>query len=146
METEEKPTTAFVLSFIGAIFILIGGAIVAVAGAIVAVLFPGVGLALAGAAIVCGLLTLIGAIMLYVNPNQRQTWGIIVIVFSILSLFFCLGGFIVGLILGIIGGALAISWKPTKEVPSQVKRICPSCGRVIEEDIKFCPHCGKELQ
>jgi len=27
-----------------------------------------------------------------------------------------------------------------------VKRICPSCGRVIKEDVKYCPHCGKELQ
>lgn len=146
MGTEEKPTTAFVLSLIGAIFILIGGAIVAIVGAVVAIALPGLGLALAAAAIVCGLLTLIGAVMLYVNPNQRQMWGIIVIIFSILSLFFCLGGFIVGMILGIIGGALAISWKPTREVTSQVQRICPGCGRAIKEDVKFCPHCGKELQ
>jgi len=146
MGNEEKPTTAFVLSLIGAIFILIGAAIVAAVGAIVAVLFPALGLVLGGAAIICGLLTLIGAIMIYVNPNQRQLWGVIVIIFSIISLFFCLGGFIVGMILGIIGGALAISWKPTKEMPSQIQRICPSCGRVIKEDVKFCPHCGKELQ
>jgi heme/copper-type cytochrome/quinol oxidase subunit 2 len=27
-----------------------------------------------------------------------------------------------------------------------VKRICPQCGRVVKEDVKYCPHCGKELQ
>lgn len=134
------------MSLIGAIFILIGGAIVATAGAIIAAFVPGVGLAIVGVAIVCGLLTLIGAIMLYVSPNQAQLWGIIVIVFSIISLFFCLGGFIIGMILGIVGGALAIAWKPTRETPPQIKRICPNCGRVIKEDVKFCPYCGKELK
>jgi len=48
MGNEEKPTTAFVLSLIGAIFILIGAAIVAAVGAIVAVLFPALGLVLGG--------------------------------------------------------------------------------------------------
>jgi len=26
-----------------------------------------------------------------------------------------------------------------------IKRICPNCGRVINEEVKFCPHCGFKL-
>ncbi|MEM4545186.1 MAG: DUF6114 domain-containing protein [Nitrososphaerota archaeon] len=34
------------------------------------------------------------------------------LIFSIISLV-SMGGFIIGAILGIVGGALAIAWKPT---------------------------------
>src|SRR6266699_3105134 len=43
------------------------------------------------------------AVLLRLKPNQRQTWGILVLVFSILG-FFGFGGFIVGSVLGIVGG------------------------------------------
>ena len=49
--------------------------------------------------------------MLYTNPGSRSIWGILIIVFSVLS-FFGFGGFIIGAILGIIGGVLALRWKP----------------------------------
>jgi hypothetical protein len=92
--------------------------------------------------------------MLYVNSEKSKTWGVIVLVFSIISLFFGLGGFIVGMILGIIGGALGIVWKPsapsapavTPVATQPITRVCPQCGRVLSEDVKFCPHCGKALE
>ena len=151
MATQEKPTAAFVLSLIGAIFILIGGLVVAAAGAIVAELGFAAGAVLAGLALICGIVVLISAIMLYVRPEQKVAWGVITIIFSIASLFFCLGGFIIGMILGIVGGALGIAWKPSPPaapVPAEapIKRICPKCGRVITEDVKFCPHCGQTLE
>lgn len=31
------------------------------------------------------------------------------------------------------------------QTPQQIRRICPQCGRVIDENVKFCPHCGKQL-
>jgi hypothetical protein len=49
--------------------------------------------------------------MLYRNPLQKKAWGIIVLVLSIISIVTG-GGFIIGLILGVIGGALSLSWKP----------------------------------
>jgi len=61
---------------------------------------------LASAAVV-----LIGAFMLYFRPTQAKMWGIIILVLSILAIFRL---DILGFILGIIGGALAIGWKPTK--------------------------------
>ncbi len=145
---KEKPTTAFVLAFIGAIFILIGGILMAAVGALVAELFPVVG-ALLALGLVIGIIVLISAVMLYVNPEHKVAWGVITIVFSIISFFFnILGGFIVGMILGIVGGALGIAWKPSPPVaPSPpIKRICPKCGRVITEEVKFCPHCGQALE
>jgi len=28
---------------------------------------------------------------------------------------------------------------------ARVTRVCPSCGRVVDPDAKFCRHCGKAL-
>lgn len=62
--------------------------------------------------IVSGVIVLIGALMLYSRSKQAHTWGILVLVFSIVSLV-GMGGFVIGAILGIVGGALAMAWKPT---------------------------------
>ncbi|OLE91410.1 MAG: hypothetical protein AUF79_04760 [Crenarchaeota archaeon 13_1_20CM_2_51_8] len=60
-----------------------------------------------------GALVIIGAVMLYGHPFEKDLWGAIVIAFSILSLLGGMGGFIVGLVLGVVGGALALMWNPT---------------------------------
>ncbi len=62
--------------------------------------------------VVSGIVVLIGALMLYSRPKQVHMWGTLVLIFSIISLV-SMGGFIIGAILGIVGGALAIAWKPT---------------------------------
>jgi hypothetical protein len=49
--------------------------------------------------------------MLHIKPAKKKVWGILILVFSIPSVITG-GGFIIGFILGIIGGALAISGKP----------------------------------
>lgn len=60
--------------------------------------------------IISGILVLIGALMMYYKRSeQAKTWGIIVLIFSIIALFGGGGGFLIGTILGIIGGVLAIS-------------------------------------
>jgi hypothetical protein len=61
--------------------------------------------------LVCGIIVLSSAIMLRFMPSQRQTWGILMLVFSILS-FFGFGGFIVGAVLGIVGAIMILRWKP----------------------------------
>jgi hypothetical protein len=58
--------------------------------------------------VLCGLMT-------WVTPNLRLFYGILgslVAVYSLIGLN--LGGFVLGLILGIIGGALAIAWTPVQ--------------------------------
>lgn len=67
------------------------------------------GLSLLG--LVSGILVIIGALMLNTRPAEHTTWGTIILIFSIISLL-GMGGFFIGAILGIIGGALALSWRP----------------------------------
>lgn len=88
--------------------------------------------------IVAAIVVIVGSYMIHAHPERHRGWGIIILVFSIL------GG---GGILGIIGGALAIAWKPTPTPApiTAITRICPKCGRVLKEDVRFCPYCGNEL-
>ena len=143
----EKPTAAFLLSLIGGIFVLLGGLIVAAIGATLTFFLGGIGgiIGLVGA--LWGILIIVFAVMLNSNPNNHTTYGVLILVFSLLSWFGSIGGLFLGFILGLIGGILAIVWSPPAQTPPQapITRICPSCGRVISEDTKFCPACGKQL-
>ncbi|MEM3737243.1 MAG: DUF6114 domain-containing protein [Candidatus Bathyarchaeia archaeon] len=58
-----------------------------------------------------GVIVLLGASMLYRNPSQKRLWGIVISVFSTLSIVVG-GGVIVGFVLGVVGGFLALTWKP----------------------------------
>jgi uncharacterized protein DUF6114 len=61
--------------------------------------------------LICGIIVTMSAVLMRLKPGQRQTWGILVLVFSILG-FFGFGGFIIGSVLGIVGGILTLRWKP----------------------------------
>ena len=58
-------------------------------------------------ALICDALVLFAAIMLRTKPENKKAWGILITVFSIPSVITG-GGFIIGFILGIIGGVKAI--------------------------------------
>jgi len=57
-------------------------------------------------AVVFAVLILLGAVLIYL-PGKETIGGVIVLVFSILSILTG-GGFLAGFILGIVGGALAL--------------------------------------
>jgi hypothetical protein len=58
--------------------------------------------------ILCGLLLLF-------SPEQRPFYAVIAVVLSLASwLTSNLGGFILGMVLGLVGGALAFAWSPVK--------------------------------
>jgi len=57
---------------------------------------------------VSGAMVLFGAIMMNIQPRNTYIWGIIVLIFSILG-FVGMGLSTLGSIIGIIGGALALS-------------------------------------
>jgi len=143
----EKPSTAYILSLIGGIFVLIGGILVAVVGAALTFFIGGIGGLLGILGIVWGILIIVFAVRLNSNPESHATSGALIIVFSILSWFGSFGGLFIGFLLGLIGGILAVAWSPSAAAPTQppITRICPNCGMVIAEDTKFCPHCGKQL-
>jgi len=112
----ERPTAAFVLSLIGGIFILIGSLIVStlagvVGGAMMLIPFLGgfgallIFLGILG--VILGIIIIIGAIMINSgDPSRVRIGSILVLIFSILSLFTTNGGFIVGFILALIGSIL----------------------------------------
>jgi len=55
----------------------------------------------------CGAIIIGTSIMMYKIPAQSRIWGAFVIVFSILSMLE-MGGFLIGGIIGLIGGSMAI--------------------------------------
>ena len=76
--------------------------------------------------VVFGAIVIISAIMLNSKPREHSTWGMLIVIFSVLSIFGgAMGGFGVGLVLGLIGGILGITWKPTE---SQIKNDLPVTG------------------
>lgn len=121
---ETYPRTAYLLSLIGGILILFFSLIYAAILAVFASLFAAVGFGLgAGIAIALAILALFfGIIILYFalqlkrSPQQSRTYGILILVFSIIS-FIGGGGFYIGAILALIGGILAIIWTPPHPAP-----------------------------
>ena len=65
------------------------------------------GLSLVG--LVSGAIILISAFMLNMRPFEQNIWAILIIVFSVIS-FLNMGGFMIGGILGLIGGSLAYGY------------------------------------
>lgn len=63
-------------------------------------------------AVVCGVIVLMSAILLQVQPHQHTVWAIVIIAFSIIS-FVGMGGYFVGAILGIVGGAFVLATRQT---------------------------------
>ncbi len=132
MSSKESPFVAHILSLLGGIFILLG----AVAGLMFTPFWFGemmdsrwmgggggmmrsdgfvsiftLGFLLVG--VVAGIIVIIGAVMMNLHPEQHMTWGTIVLIFSIVSFIGVgIGGFVIGALLGIAGGALALSWRP----------------------------------
>jgi len=58
--------------------------------------------------IVSGIVLILAAGFLYVRPEQRASWGVLILVVSALGLFLGMGGFVAGII-GLIGGLIAVT-------------------------------------
>jgi hypothetical protein len=138
MSYEERPTIAVILSIIGGALMLLGGSIAFVMLAYHDGNFgmmDGLGGMMGGyrdmmggfgfpygimsglmlVSLVSGVLVIVGAVMINIHPSQSYTWGIIVLVFSIIS-FVGMGGFLIGAVLGVVGGVLALTWRPKSKV------------------------------
>jgi len=119
----KETNTAYLLSLIGGVLILVGsltmfgcgiGACgIGFMGSMMSYMIGSFGLLgffnyMSVIGIVSALIILYGAFMLKNKPNEGKTWGTLVLVFSLISLL-SMGGFLVGSILGIIGGIFALS-------------------------------------
>lgn len=133
---KEKPTAAFILSLVAGVFIILGGGAMSMMASYFGrygdqygygmmgrnwggMMGTGFGMwgfafgAMGVLGIIFGVIVIISAIMLNSKPEQHSTWGSLIVLFSVLSIFgSAMGGFGIGLILGLIGGILAITWKP----------------------------------
>ena len=124
---EKRPTAGFVISLIAGILILINGLSVSVLGFLgisisvlgvlsVSVLrvlgilrvlaVPLLGAIVMPLAPVFGILVIVGAVLMYRGPTTAG--GVLVILFGLLSIVIG-GGFIIGTILAIVGGALGLA-------------------------------------
>jgi len=124
------PGAAFIISLIGGIIILIGGALsmsygfsgsssnAGVYGNLGLPASPPMGsgsgsMWLGVLGVVFGIIVIISAVMLTHRPEQHLALGTAIVIFSGLSIVqSAFTGFSSGLVLGVMGGILAIIWKP----------------------------------
>lgn len=162
--SQNVPTTAAVLTLVGGIFVLLVGLALAALGSILSFFIGGLaGLFFIG--LILGILIIIFAILLFVKPEMRKIWGILIILMAILTLPFDLGGAGIGFILSLIGGILAITYKPPIMMgqpmmgqpmmgqpmppppPGTAPGVwtCPACGGAVNPQNRTCMSCGKTV-
>jgi len=130
MQNAEKPNVAFILSLVGGLLIFVGSAVSIVWFSVGSAPFGGYWgmmggwhgmtgsygfaydylLVLSVLGLVCGVMVVVGGFMLSLRPLEHVTWGVLILVFSAVS-FASMGGWFVGAILGVAGGALAVAWR-----------------------------------
>jgi len=138
LTSQTTSTAAFILSLVGGILILLGSVVTWMWLASDGFNFGGMmngfghmmggyqdmmdGFGFAGGfmmglpfiGVVSGIVVIMSAIMLNAQPAAHLTWGTMILAFSVIS-FMGMGGFWIGALLGIAGGALAISTRPAQK-------------------------------
>ena len=123
-----RPVGAGVLTILGGCFILLGGFAFALVGAVLAVLgFPSEVFLLG---LLVGFLTIVLGFVMLAVPSGHAVWGILAIVFALVSLLVAFGGFLIGFLLTLIGGILAVTWKRPvdRTITVEARRLPPSGG------------------
>jgi hypothetical protein len=178
-QIENKPTAAFVLSIIGSVIGIIVSLALFALGAIAYSTVSALGslygsyysdyaagalgwgfavyFAFGAWCLISSVLVMVFAIKLNANPIEHTKWGALILVFSIIGL---------GTLFGLIGGILALVYKPTpigatpqyapqqqyygpptqpvSYTPTPQMRVCPQCGTQMQSNVRFCPNCGKQ--
>jgi len=117
---QNKPTGALVLSLAAGILILIDGAYSSLTASFFTIIFDPTDLIFLN---VPGVIVIPAFLLLLRKPSHKIALGAAILVFSVFS-FIKGGGFLLGFILGIGGGALAVLWKPvTRSTLKTTKRV-----------------------
>jgi hypothetical protein len=112
------------LSVLAGILILIGGALIAFDNSAISPTFGYLAtggtsatgttvMAIGIIGIIMGLVVVLSGVMISSKPDKAKMWGAVAVVLSILSWFTAVGGIVVGFILGLAGGIMAIRFKPS---------------------------------
>ena len=108
---EEYPKTAYILTLVGAILALVIGIPLSLLGAMISVVNVGAGIICVILPLLGGILGIVAAILMK-NPEKVKMAGGL----AILAAF--LGGYgVISFILMLIGGIMALTWKPPAKVP-----------------------------
>ena len=59
-------------------------------------------------AVICGVIVMMGAILLTIQPHQHVIWAIVILAFSLVS-FVGMGGYFIGATLGVIGAVFELT-------------------------------------
>ena len=116
-----KPVRAILLSLAGGLVVLASG----VAGVYVPELAVFAPAMLAAVGLISGTFILVGALGLWMVPRRHMQWGLIVVLSSVPSLL--IGGgllgvlFPIGFMLSLVGGILALQWKPRPMAPPTLR-------------------------
>lgn len=78
--------------------------------------FGGYGYIMGLSGLVLGVGIISASIMLNRKPSEHGFWGFLIIVLSAMSMMGGMGGMGIGLLLGIVGGILAVLWRPSNQV------------------------------
>ena len=134
---EGKPVAPFILGLIAGIFILLRAIVMSMFAFSTAIMMGSMGGTMSGmmsnmyagmsmgmmmgfapaltvVGIASGVMVILGSVMVYTHPSESQLWGAIILAFSVVSIIGGMGGFLVGLVLGVVGGVLALTWPTVK--------------------------------
>lgn len=153
---ESRPVNAFILSLLGGLFMLVGTLL----GLVFAPSYvtygppytyvPSYYYPFLVTSAISGIVVLLAAALIYTRPSMHVAWGVIVLALSATSTVGAVTGYyalfgIVGAVLGVLGGAMAIAWRTASwAVPGGVgpARMCPGCGRYVPMMYPYCAYCG----
>jgi hypothetical protein len=123
-----RPVAAGVLTILGGFFIIIGGLLFALVGAVFAIFGIVSGIFLWG--LFAGFLTLIVGLLMIAVPSGHTVWGILAILLALVSIPVAFGGLLLGFLLTLIGGILAVTWKRPAErvITVEGRRVPPPSG------------------
>ena len=169
ISVSKNRSAQFILSLVGGIIILIGGivSLLWLLGAFPPSLEPLAHLRnnimgehefrlfqirYTAAGLSSGVAVILTSFMLKIRPHESKRWGIMIIVLSAMSIL-GMGGFIFGMILGIIGGAIAIMRSKSLKIVEEEPRK-PADKKVVEEAktpeksnmIYMCSSCNIEFK
>ncbi|WP_147944042.1 DUF6114 domain-containing protein [Microbispora sp. CSR-4] len=87
-----------------------------------------------GATYLIALVLIILGLMVWLQPGQRAFLGVVAVLVSIASFVYAnLGGFLIGMLLGLVGGALAVAWTPAETTEAGTAPAAPAAPPALSD-------------